>query len=66
LRAPTSDLARVAGVEVDVPIAASASTFDAMVRPFAIDEHGVEIPSVAVSPNLVRVSARFVLVKGGQ
>ncbi len=65
LRAPTSDLARVAGVAVDVPLAASATTFDAMVRPFATDEHGVEIPSVAVSPNLVRVSARFVLVKGG-
>jgi hypothetical protein len=64
LRAPTSDLARVSGVEVDVPMASSGSRFDAMVRPFAIDEHGSEIGNVAVSPNLVRVSARFVLVKG--
>ncbi len=63
LRAATSDLARVASVEVDVPMAASPAAFDAMVRPFATDEHGLEIPNVAVSPNLVRVSARFVLVK---
>ncbi len=63
LRAPTSDLSRVAEVAVDVPMASTTSSFDAMVRPFATDEHGVEIPSVAVSPNLVRVSAHFVLVK---
>jgi hypothetical protein len=63
LRAPTSELARVAGVEVDVPMANAAETFDSMERPFATDEHGIEIPTVKVSPNLVRVSARFVTVK---
>jgi hypothetical protein len=59
LRAPTSDLARVAGVRVDVPFSINAGTFDAMLRPIAVDVHGVEMPGIAVMPNLVRVRAHF-------
>lgn len=60
LRAATSDLARVAGVHVDVPFPNSPGTFDAMLRPVAMDAHGAELPAVAVTPNLVRVRAHFV------
>ncbi len=59
LRAPTSDLERVTSVQVDVPLPSAPSTFDAMVRPIATDEHGGEVTTVAVEPNLLRVRARF-------
>jgi hypothetical protein len=59
LRAPTSELQRVAIVRVDVPLPNVPSKLDAMLRPVAADEHGNEITSVAVSPNLLRVRARF-------
>jgi hypothetical protein len=59
LRAPTSDLERVTSVQVDVPLPNAPSTFDAMVRPLATDEHGGEVTAVAVEPNLLRVRARF-------
>ena len=60
LRAPTSDLARVAAVRVDVGLPGAPATFDAMVRPVAIDVRGNELPAIAVEPNLVRVRARFI------
>ncbi len=60
LRASTSDLARVAAVMVDVPLPNSPEGFDAMLRPVAIDAHGVVLPSISVTPNLVRVRVRFV------
>jgi hypothetical protein len=66
LRALSDQLQRVAAVQVDVPFRSEASSFDAMVRPFAVDEHGLEIPSVAVMPNLVRVRVRFVAPAGTQ
>ncbi len=61
LRAPTSDLRRVASVRVDVPIPPNAVTFDAMLRPLATDGRGGDLVGVAVSPNLVRVNAKFVV-----
>ncbi len=60
LRAATSDLARVSSVQVDVPLPNTASKLDAMVRPIATDTFGGELPSVEVSPNLVRIRAAFV------
>jgi hypothetical protein len=63
LRAPTSDLANVASVRVDVPLPTEPATFDAMLRPVATDEHGAEIAAVSVAPNLVRVRAAFVAAK---
>ena len=60
LRAATSDLARVVGVRVDVPYPAAPTTYDAMLRPVAIDAHGLEMPNISVTPNLLRVRARFV------
>jgi len=60
LRAPTSDLERVAGIRVDVPLAGTPANFDAMLRPVAMDRHGAELPSISVTPNLIRVRARFV------
>jgi hypothetical protein len=63
LRAATSDLANVASVRVDVPLPSEPATFDAMLRPVATDEHGAEIASVSVAPNLVRVRAAFIAAK---
>jgi len=59
LRAPSSDLDRVASVRVDVPLPSNPSTFDAMVRPVAADQQGAEVQNVAVTPNLLRVRATF-------
>jgi hypothetical protein len=66
LRAPTSDLEKVASVQVDVPLPNAPSTFDAMVRPVATDEHGSEVSTVSVEPNLLRVRARFVPASKGK
>ncbi|GAC1622244.1 MAG: hypothetical protein NVS4B5_14380 [Vulcanimicrobiaceae bacterium] len=60
LRAPTSELARVASVRVDVPLPTGPAAFDAMLRPIATDERGADVVGIAVSPNLVRVSANFI------
>lgn len=66
LRAATSDLARVAGVRVDIPFPNTPTRFDAMLRPVATDAHGVELPGIAVAPNLVRVRANFVAPQRGK
>jgi YbbR domain-containing protein len=66
LHAPTSDLARVASLRVDIPFPSNPSTFDAMVRPFATDAHGVEMPAISVAPNLLRVRVRFVASQRGK
>ena len=60
LRAPTGDLSRVASVRIEVPLPNTPSNLDAMVRPIAMDASGVEVPTVSVSPNLLRVRAQFV------
>ncbi len=59
LRAPSSDLARVASVRVELPLPSAPSSFDSMVRAVATDESGAELGSVAVTPNLVRLRAHF-------
>jgi hypothetical protein len=60
LRASTSDLRRVASVHVDVPLPSAPVVFDAMLRPIATDDRGVEIGNVTVAPNLLRVTVKFV------
>jgi hypothetical protein len=59
LRAPTSDLARVAGVRVDVPFPSSPSAVrrDAPARRDGTPRR--RAAGISVSPNLVRVRARF-------
>jgi hypothetical protein len=37
-----------------------------MLRPVATDAHGVELPGIAVAPNLVRVRANFVAPQRGK
>jgi len=59
LRAPTSNLARVTGVLVKVPLPAAPGTFDAMLRPLPIDARGSAVAGVTLDPNLVRVRATF-------
>lgn len=66
LRAATGDLATVAGVRVDVPFAGAPENFDAMLRPVATDRHGVELPNLSLTPNLIRVRARFVVAGDGK
>lgn len=64
VRAPTSDLERVTGARVDVPLPGTPSNVDSMLRPVAVDERGAELSGVAVAPNLVRVRASFGAAKG--
>ncbi len=59
VRGIANDLARVEVVKVDIPLGTKPGDFDAMVRPVASDAHGADVADVQVSPNLVRVRARF-------
>ncbi len=60
LRGPSSDLARVSSVRIDVALPPVPKALDAMQRPIATDERGNEVPNVVISPDLVRVRADFV------
>lgn len=59
VRGIANDLAKVDAVKVDIPLGTKPGTFDAMVRPVAADTSGNEVANIQVSPNLVRVRARF-------
>ena len=66
IRGVATDLARVTGVRVEIPIPAKPQQFDAMIRPTPTDARGTEVAGVQVSPNLVRVRATFVAPVAGQ
>lgn len=60
IRGVATELARVAGVRVEIPLPSRPEQFDEMIRPAATTAQGEPIPNVQVSPNLVRVRVRFV------
>jgi hypothetical protein len=64
IRGVATDLTRVTGVRVEIPIPAKPEPFDKMIRPTPIDARGMEIPGVQISPNFVRVRAHFVAPSG--
>lgn len=64
VRGPTSDLSQVATVRIDMPLNATQTTLDEMIRPIAVNSSGEEIRDVQVVPNLVRVQARFLPATG--
>jgi hypothetical protein len=59
VRGIANDLAKVEAVKIEIPLGTKPGSFDAMVRPVAADAHGNEVANAQVSPNLVRVRARF-------
>jgi hypothetical protein len=64
LRGIATDLARIQSVRVELALPTKAVTIDVMIRPLAVTGGGDEIAAVQVSPNLVRVRARFVRSTG--
>ncbi|MEO6913584.1 MAG: hypothetical protein ABI182_06135 [Candidatus Baltobacteraceae bacterium] len=64
VRGPSDELTLVTAVRVDVPINNSAATVDVMVRPVAVNSLGQDIPDLEISPNLIRVTVRFVVAAG--
>lgn len=64
LRGIATDLARVQAVRVQIALPAKAANIDAMIRPVATSTTGEEVGAVQLSPNLVRVRARFVASTG--
>ncbi|MBV8370114.1 MAG: hypothetical protein JO036_14495 [Candidatus Eremiobacteraeota bacterium] len=64
IRGVAADLARVSGVRVEIPIPDKPQQFDNMLRPTPTGARGEEIGNVQVSPNLVRVRARFISTTG--
>jgi len=60
VRGATGLLSQVASVRIDVPLPATAQTYDAMVRPVPVNSLGEEIAGVEVAPDLVRVQIHFV------
>jgi YbbR domain-containing protein len=66
VRGASDELARVRAVRLDVPFAAGARHFDAMLRPSAVDADGNPLHNVEIDPNLVRVRAVFVATSNGR
>jgi hypothetical protein len=66
VRGIATDLSRVQAVRADIALPSRAATIDAMIRPVAVGAKGDEITSVQVSPNLVRVRARFIRSTGSK
>lgn len=64
IRGVAADLARVNGVKVEIPIPERPQQFDTMLRPTPTGTRGEEIANVQVSPNLVRVRAKFISTTG--
>lgn len=64
VRGPSSDLAQVAAVDVDLPLLTGKPNLDEMVRPVAVTSSGDLIRDVQVTPNLVRVQASFLPAQG--
>lgn len=58
VRGPSGDLAQVTSVRLDVPLA-GGTRFDEMIRPVATNAQGRELPDLKVSPDLIRVRAKF-------
>jgi YbbR domain-containing protein len=63
IRGVAADLSRVTGVRVEIPIPGKPQQFDSMIRPTPTDARGDEVANVQVSPNIVRVQARFVAAR---
>jgi hypothetical protein len=64
IRGPASELAKVSTVRVEIPIPSAPEQFDSMIHPTPTGAHGDEVSNVQVSPNLVRVRARFISTTG--
>lgn len=60
VRGASDDISRVTAVRIDVPLPQNPTTFDAMVRPVAVDSVGAEVSGVQVSPNLIRTQVHFI------
>ncbi len=60
LRGIATDLARVNAVRVGILLPPKPANLDAMIRPVATTAAGEDVTAVQISPNLVRVRARFV------
>lgn len=60
LEGPSSALAQVTSVRLDVPVPQAPRTFDAMVRPIAVNAMGQEVVGLTVTPDLSRVQVRFI------
>jgi hypothetical protein len=60
VRAPTSALAQISGVAVNVALPDEPKPLDEMIRPVAVGASGAEMSGVVVTPNLVRVRLRLV------
>jgi YbbR domain-containing protein len=64
VRGPSSALAQVTSVRVDVQLTGNASGLDVMERPAAVNARGETVNDVTVVPNLVRVQADFAPASG--
>jgi hypothetical protein len=60
IRGVETDLSHVTGVRVEIPMPAKPEQFDAMIRPTPYGARGEPVENVAISPNLLRVRARFI------
>lgn len=64
VRGPSSEVAQVAAVRVDLPLSAAKPALDEMIRPVAVTSSGDEIRDLQVTPNLVRIQATFLPAQG--
>ncbi|HVA33467.1 MAG TPA: CdaR family protein [Candidatus Baltobacteraceae bacterium] len=64
IQGPTSVLAQVAAVHVDVSLPTAPTAVDEMLRPMAVNALGEEIAGLQVAPDLVRAQFQFLAGKG--
>jgi YbbR domain-containing protein len=64
VQGPSSALAQVTAVRVDVSMPVSPMSVDEMLRPTAVNALGEEVSGLQVSPDLVRVQMQFVAAHG--
>jgi hypothetical protein len=60
VRGPSSALAEVTDVRLDIAMPAGPHLLDSMVRPVPVDSLGEEISGLSVTPDLVRVQVHFI------
>jgi YbbR domain-containing protein len=64
VRGPTSLLAQISAMQVDIAMPSAPKAVDEMVRPIPVDSSGAELTGLSVAPNLVRVETHFVVGSG--
>ncbi|MBV8153503.1 MAG: hypothetical protein JO029_05135 [Candidatus Eremiobacteraeota bacterium] len=65
VQGPSSAMAQVTAVRIDVSLPNAPARVDEMLRPAAVNAAGSEVDGLQISPDLVRVQTQFVAARTG-